>query len=72
MRYLSFVGLLCAAYFIYAPAEKKDPAPSATVARSPAPAFKSAPSTDFLKRPLDRTHEVLDQVRTKTTQESGF
>jgi hypothetical protein len=26
----------------------------------------SKPGTDFLKEPLDRTHEVLDQARTRS------
>lgn len=72
MKYLSFVALLFAAYFIYAPTGKKEPVPPLAASNSPAAAASATPSTDFLKLPLDRTHEVLDQVRKKTNQESGF
>jgi hypothetical protein len=37
-------------------------APSAAAAASPSPA---SPETNFLKAPLDRTHEVLDQARSR-------
>ncbi len=50
MKYVTVIALLGAAYFIYAPAKKAAP-------------VAPRPSSDFLKRPLDRTHEVLDQVR---------
>ena len=56
MKYVAILALLCAAWFICAPARKMA-APAAPAAAAPSPA------TDFLKRPLDRTHEVLDQVR---------
>ena len=36
----------------------------------PAAGASSTPS-DFLKRPLDRTHEVLEQARTRTNDQ-GF
>ena len=70
MKYLSFVALISAAYFIYAPTEKKTaPVTTVSAAASPSPA---AASTDYLKRPLDRTHEVLGQIKVKTAQEGGF
>jgi hypothetical protein len=32
---------------------------------TPAPAQAAAPHEDWLKEPLDRTHEVLDQAKTR-------
>ena len=58
MKYVAIFALLCAAYFIYAPKVKVEPAAPARAAVA-----QPSPSSDFLKRPLDRTHEVLDQVR---------
>jgi len=73
MRYISFAALLCAAYFIYAPTGKKEaPAPPVAAPVSAAPSTPSASSTDYLKRPLDRTHEVLDQLHKQTAQDTGL
>jgi hypothetical protein len=33
---------------------------------TPAPAAASAPHEDWLKEPLDRTHEVLDQAKKRS------
>ena len=71
MRY--FVLLLIAGgIYLYAVRGK----PASTVAtpaiplQTSAAASPAASPTNLLKRPLDRTHEVLDQVRRKNQSES--
>jgi len=53
MKYLMVMLVAGGTWLVVA---HKAPAPQAS-----APAY--TPGTDFLKAPLDRTHEVLDQAR---------
>jgi len=56
MKYLAVVIIAGATYFFLA---QKTPVAQGVHAITQAPEA----GTDFLKRPLDRTHEVLDQAR---------
>ena len=83
MKFLLIVAILAAAYFILAkrnssqhqPATSPSSAEVAAAAASPAPAQgqgagQPGSSSNYLKRPLDRTHEVLDQASKKKASEA--
>ena len=80
MRFLLILAVLATLYVFLAKRNSKPPgqvvAPvTATAEASPvaaaAPAQTTPASTNVFKRPLDRTHEVLDQAR-KNQQGNGF
>jgi hypothetical protein len=58
MKYFAVLLIAAATYFFLA---RQAPVATAVQAITQAP----APGTDFLKRPLDRTHEVLTQARAR-------
>jgi len=58
MKYIAVLLIAGAAYFALARHAPMAPAPDVA---TPA----AAPGSDFLKRPLDRTREVLQQARTR-------
>jgi hypothetical protein len=58
---MKYIAALLVAGGVYAMIAHKVPVKAAVPAASDA----SAPGTDFLKRPLDRTHEVLDQAHAR-------
>jgi hypothetical protein len=69
MRY--FLTFIIAGNF-YLFACRQDP--TAAVVQKPSPSAQPAPTTsanNFIKRPLDRTHSVLDQAR-KQRDENAF
>ena len=61
MKYIA-VLLIAGATYLYLARQ----APVAQAVRAIAPAPESTPGTDFLKRPIDRTQEVLKPVRANT------
>lgn len=67
MRYLLVIIVLAAVYLFLVKRNAKQPEP--VVNATPAPAHSATPSpgttpgTNVFKRPLDRTHEVIDQVQ---------
>ena len=58
MKYIAVLLIAGATYFYLA---RQAPIATAVQAITQAP----TPGTDFLKRPLDRTHEVLTQARAR-------
>ena len=78
MKYLFIMATVGAAYFflahqtpvapVVASVTQQEAAPLSTGPRGntdPAPEASPAPKTDFLKRPIDRTKEVLSQVKVR-------
>ena len=75
MRYIGLLAVVAIIYITYArmsaptPAEKPDktditqPLDAANPDHPPAADATPSPQTDALKAPLDRTREVLDQVK---------
>ena len=49
--------------------EKTETAQALSVANPPAPGASPSAQTDSLKAPLDRTRQVLDQVRKQKSEE---
>ncbi len=77
MKFLLIVLALAAVYFICTKRNLNRPQPAAspitTQLASPAAPAQNNPSgsSNHFKRPLDRTHEVLDQAR-KSKESNGF
>ncbi|MGB8352692.1 MAG: hypothetical protein WCD79_02290 [Chthoniobacteraceae bacterium] len=73
MKYILLLVTVAIIYIVLAHSGSIAPASKAVTesmeaANPPAPGASASPHTDALKAPLDRTHEVLDQVR---KQKSG-
>ena len=67
MKYLLIVGALVVICVMFLrkpsiPPRTETNAQSAAAAVAPVPQPASAPASTALKRPIDRTHQVLDQV----------
>jgi hypothetical protein len=62
---MKYIAALLVAGGVYLMLIRPAPQGSAGKAGAPAQADEFTPGTDFLKRPLDRTHEVLDQAKTR-------
>lgn len=60
MKYIAVIILAVAIYLFLKPQSQIAPSATDTVATQ-AP----SPRTDFLKRPIDRTNEVLQQARNR-------
>jgi hypothetical protein len=58
---MKYIAALLVAGGVYAMIAHQSPVKPATPAASDA----SQPGTDFLKAPLDRTHQVLDQAHAR-------
>jgi hypothetical protein len=77
MRYIGLLMVVAIIYIAYthmaAPTPAKTEVTQAMDAGNPdhpaAPGATPTPSTDSLKAPLDRTREVLDQVKKQKSQE---
>lgn len=67
MRYVFAVLLVVSGIYFYA--FRSRPA-SAVVTAPPVSATSPPAGRDFLKRPLERTQEVLEQVRTRRDSEA--
>jgi hypothetical protein len=61
MKYLALAAIAGGLFFFF----KAPSSHPATAAAATAP----TPGTDFLKAPLDRTHEVLDQARVRAADQ---
>jgi len=61
MKYIAVLLLAGGVYLMLTHHAPVTPAGNATAATDAA-----TPGTDWLKEPLDRTHEVLDQAKTRT------
>jgi hypothetical protein len=59
MKYIAVLLVAGAAYFILAHHAPVAPAANASIAQP------YEPGSDFLKRPIDRTQDVLKQARTR-------
>jgi hypothetical protein len=59
---MKYIAALLVAGGVYVMLTHKEPVKPAAAA---AQAEDSKPGTDWLKAPLDRTHEVLDQAKTR-------
>jgi len=63
---MKYIAALLVAGGVYAMLTHHAPVQPATPAAPENGFLASKPGTDFLKEPLDRTHEVLDQARTRS------
>ena len=63
---MKYIAVLLVAGGLYVALTHHEPAKPAPVAAADA----SKPGTDWLKAPLDRTHEVLNQAKTRTQDPS--
>ena len=63
---MKYIAALLVAGGVYLTLARPMPvAPGGATPGASAQSDDSTPGTDFLKRPLDRTHEVLKQARTR-------
>lgn len=69
MKYLALIGVVAVIYVVFirvSPVKEVSDAVTQTEAAplvSPARPAEAAPVSNSIKRPLNRTHQVLDQVR---------
>lgn len=69
MKYLALLAMVAVVYFVIARQAKVTQVKEAVTASEAAPLTQGSrevtPATNSLKRPLDRTHEVLNQVKAR-------
>lgn len=74
VKYVVMLVAGCAAFYFFRAAPPRPQA--APAVQGPSPAVAAAQVTpaswDYLKRSLDRTHEVTGQIRKQKAEESGF